>query len=520
MPTVEVGTFQPPQFSVIDYIVVAVYMAGMLACGWRIGSRVKSTRAYFIAEGKMGAVVVGLSLLGAYLSAYTMMGFSGNTFRDTYFNPNLKQVWNLLYTVQLPFLLVTAVVMTRVVLPRYRAAGVISVYQFLERRIHVSSRMLATASFLALAVGRMGLTTYLPALALHTVAGWDLTWTIVAIGGVVTVYTMIGGIEAVIWTDVIQVVILTAGALVSLGYVIALSAGGTGVSGLIQVAAEHGKFRMFDWNLDWKAPVTAWFILETLFQTVRIYGTQQDMTQRYMATGSTKEANKSVWISILGYIPLAYLFYFTGIALFVYYVRVHDPNILALARDENWDAVYPYFVVSVLPAGLAGLVVSAILAAAMSTVSALLNSASTVCVEDFYRRFARTERSDASSLTVAKALTVVIGVLGTITALGLMGNKDAAKTWNIIMAYCTNGVLALMAAAFLPIRIRAVPAVGGFLVGGLVLYWLRGTAANFLLYAVVGNTAAFVAILLLNAIAAVVAPLPRAEEPGDSDNAG
>jgi len=224
------------------------------------------------------------------------------------------------------------------------------------------------------------------------------------------------------------------------------------------------------------------------------------MTQRYMATGSTAQANKSVWIAILGYIPLGFLFFFLGTALFVFYTRNPDPGITALANyagGAKWDAVYPYFVVTQFPVGVAGLVIAAICAASMSSVDSLMNSSSTVCIEDFYKRFGKKERSERHYLNVARALTLVWGAAAIGAALLCMKVDSVQVAWNKIMAFSTNGVLALMALAFLPIRIRAWAAIGGFVIGGIVLYIARGTSVNFLLYAVIGNVACFVAAIVL-----------------------
>ncbi|NUQ01865.1 MAG: hypothetical protein HUU35_18630 [Armatimonadetes bacterium] len=129
----------PPQFGVVNYAALVIYFAAMLGVGWWAGRRVKSSSGYFVAEGKMGAVLVGLSLLGTYLSAMTMMGLPGKSF-----GPD-----DLTYTIQLPFLLLTAYVITRFVLPRYRAAGVLSVYEYLERRIDISAALALQGFLLA-----------------------------------------------------------------------------------------------------------------------------------------------------------------------------------------------------------------------------------------------------------------------------------------------------------------------------------------------------------------------------------
>jgi len=433
-----------------------------------------------------------MSLLGTYLSAMTMMGLPGKSFSAE------DMTWSL----QLPFLLVTAYIITRWVLPRYREAGVISVYEYLEQRIDVSARLLASASFVALSVARMGLSVYMPALAISQVTDIPLTTSIWAMGLVMTAYTVFGGIEAVIWTDAAQVVVFAVAAVYSIIAIFFKVPFGE----FLATAEQYHKFRMWSPGFDWTKACSVWLIVETIFSTIRIYGTQQDMTQRYMTTDSTRNANRSVWISILGYIPLGYLFYFMGVALFVFYQQHPEA---ALPHDAKgnvvYDAVYPYFVTTQLPPGLAGLVVAGIFAAAMSTVSSLMNSASTVCVVDFYQRLRRGDPHDASALRLAKWLTLVWGVATVVMALQMQGMKSALDTWIMIMAVTTNGVLGLMAMAFLPFKVRRWPAILGFLASNAAVFGLKYLPAHpphGLVLTVIASPTCFIVGLLANAVAA------------------
>jgi SSS family transporter len=465
----------------LNALVVAAYLVGILGIGYWASRRVRSSRGYFIADGKMNFVVVGLSILGTYLSALTMMGLPAMSFGS--------HQWT--WTVQLPFLLVTAFVITRFVLPRYRDAGVISVYEYLEQRIHVSSRCLASLSFVLFSVARMGLVLYLPALALHAVTGVDLPATILVMGVVITVYTVLGGIEAVVWTDAVQVVIFTVGALLTVVFIFLK----LGDADFMAIATANHKFRVVVPGLDCTKIVTVWLVLQTIFETIRIYGTQQDITQRYATTPSTRKANLSVWVAILGYIPLGYLFYFIGTALFVFYYVTPDP---AISKLKN-DAVYAHFIVTQLPPGVAGLLLAGVIAAAMSSIDSLMNSASTVCIEDFYKRFSKTSRPDAHYLLVARMLTVLWGALAIGMAFLFIGIRYAQWAWTKVMAISTNGVLGLMALAFLPFRVNRWAAVAGFVACYASLAAMAFlTRVNALLWPVVGNLVCFFVALLVH----------------------
>ena len=311
-------------FGTANYAVLLLYLAGMLGIGWVCSRRVTDSRSYFLANGQMNYIVVGVSILGTYLSALTMLALPAMSYGE--------HDWT--FMVQLPFLVVTGAVVVNFILPRYRDAGVISVYEFLEKRIHVSARLVGSISFIIMSVARMSIILYLTALALHTATGLPLVGTIVVMGAIIIVYTWLGGIEAVIYTDAIQVVIFVFGAILTLFFIL----NRVPFDAFIAIAAENHKLRMFVTDFDPTKIVTLWLILETIFQTIRIYGTQQDIAQRFMTTKSTKEANDSVWIATLGYIPLGLLFYFIGTALFVFY-KVYP----TLHLPAKYDQIYPFF---------------------------------------------------------------------------------------------------------------------------------------------------------------------------------
>lgn len=498
-------------FGLLNYLAVGAYFVAMIVVGLWAGRRANTTANYFTGGGQMHPVVVGLSLLATYLSALTMMALPGAAFGAA----------NLTFTIQLPFLLLTAVVITRFVLPKYRDAGVISVYQYLEQQIDVSARLLCSLSFVLFSIARMGLVLYLPALAIATVTDLSLNTSILVMGVVVVIYTVIGGFEAVIWTDAAMVLVFVAAAVGSLGIILVREG-----SAFMTVAQEHGKLQVLVPGADLTKVTSLWLVLETIFSTIRIYGTQQDMTQRFVATGSTAKASRSIWISILGYIPLGYLFYFMGTALFVWYTLHPDPGLQALVDLKKNDAIYPYFVITQLPQGVSGLVVAGIFAAAMSSISSLMNSSSTVCVEDFVKRFSTRERTDAQYLRIAKGLTLFWGIASIVMALMLQGTSSALVVWLKIMGIATNGVLGMMLLAFLPWRIHHVPAALGFGASYVVLlymmFWPGEQKLVYLLWTVIGNLSCFVIALLAQLPygfrrkdAEVDSPAEAASEPPD-----
>ncbi|HAZ63271.1 MAG TPA: hypothetical protein DCZ72_06645 [Armatimonadetes bacterium] len=489
-------------FTPVDWVVLVVYLLAMVAIGLHFQRKVTSARSFFVADEKVNQWLVGLSLLGTYLSAVTMLGLPFLAF-----GPD-----NWLWAIQPPFLIITALVITKYVLPAYREAGVLSVYEYLEQKIHVSSRYLAALTFVTLGVGRMGLGLYLPAKAFSIITGFDLLTVIIVMGVVVTLYTVLGGIEAVIWIDSIQVIVFTGAALLSLG----LAIGVVGAD-LFPIALQNNKFDMWEGGMELAKLTSIWLILQTVFETIRIYGTQQDMTQRYVTAGSTAEANRSVWISIIGYIPLAFLFYFLGTVLFVYYTVHPDPNM------PNNDTLYPYFVATRLPVGLVGLVMAGIFAAAMSTISSLMNSVTTVCITDFWQRLLGRTLPAARELLAVRGLALFWGVIHIILAWWFaQSGEDVVRLWNRLMGIAANGVLGLMALAFLRRRLRPAAPVIGF-VAAYVCLWImtrNEQHIHFLLRPVVCNLVCFIVGVLVDAVWPVNPDFPPAwEEQADEDQA-
>ena len=469
-------------FGTTNYLVLFAYLGGMLFIGYLTGRKIKDARGFFIADGRMNYVVVGLSILGTYLSALTMMGLPGMSYG--------AHDWT--YMAQLPCLVLTAMVITGLVLPVYRKAGIVSIYEFLEQRIDVSARTAASVCFILFSIGRMGLVLYLPALAFSTVTGAPLSLTIAAMAVIITIYTVMGGIEAVIYTDAIQVVIFVLGAILTLGFIF----NSLGASNFVAIAAEHDKFRVIIPEFDVTKITTLWLVLETIFQTIRIYGTQQDIAQRYLTTESTEKANRSVWIAILGYIPLGFIFFFIGTALFAFYKANPDAN-LPISKA---DPIYPHFIINHLPVGIAGLVIAAIFAAAMSSIDSLMNSSSTVCIEDFYKRFSRKRLSEVEYLKKARRLTVLWGALGMVMALMFMEVQYAQIVWGKVMGIATNGILGLMALAFLRFRVNKWAAMTGFVTSYAALFMMMAGGINFLLWPVIGNLLCFFVALAVHPI--------------------
>ena len=307
-------------------------------------------------------------------------------------------------------------------IPYYRQKKLNTPYEYLEIRFSSIIRLLGSCCFILYQIGRIGVILFLPSIALNLVTGVDIFLCIALMGGVSLIYTLMGGIEAVIWTDVVQVFVLMGG--VSLSLILIIIDIENGFSGIIEQAKIYGKFNAFDLTLSLKEP-TVWVMLfGGFFINLTTYGTDHTMVQRYLVTPTQKEAQKSLWIGALLTIPATFIFFFMGTALFVFY----QVNPSALNNDFiNNDAIFPWYIVSQLPTGVSGILIAAIFAAAMSSLSSSMNSGAASFSADVYDRYGFVWNKDP--LKMARWTTLCIGMMGILFAL-FMATADIKSLWD------------------------------------------------------------------------------------------
>ena len=406
------------------------------------------------------------------LSAITYMAIPAKSFAT-----------NWTYYPMLITILLVSFPVIKYYLPYFRKLQVASAYEYLERRFNTATRLLASGIFIIFMIARMALVLYLPSLALSAVTGIDISLCIILMGIVTIVYCTMGGVEAVIWGDVIQGIILVGGAIFSMVYLIANTKGGFG--GFIDIAVANDKFRLFNWSFDWRSATFWVVILGGIANNLISYTSDQTVIQRYMTTKNEKSAAKGILLNGVMSAFVSVVFYAIGTGLYTFFKT--NPSELDITMQKA-DAIFPYFMMSQMPVGLAGLLIAAIFAATMSTISSNINSVSTAFSVDFYQRF-RPQVKDSSLLRVARVTCIVSGVIGVAIALLMV-------TWNIlslfdyfnmILGLLTSGLGGLfMMGVFFP-RIRGGAALTGFLTGVLVVLAISlYTNIHFLLYGAIG----------------------------------
>ena len=479
------------QLRTADLIVLLVYMAGVFALGCWFTRKSGKPQEFMAAGRSMPGWAVGMSIFGTYVSS---IGFLGNTGKAYGGN------WNSwVFGLSLP---IAAIIAVRYFIPLYRSGDEISAYYHLEKRFGPWARTYALACYLLAQLARIGTILYLVALALAPLTGWDIKVIILVTGALVTIYTLLGGIEAVIWTDVAQSIVLIAGAILCAGILLADMPEGPGQ--LLSIAEANDKFSLGSFSMSpesFKLPEpTFWIVLVYgVFINIQNFGIDQSFVQRYITAKSDRDAKFSVWMATIMFPIVSALFFFIGTGLFSLYqtdsemlnevrtqvaetlltqagVELTDQAIAdkaaTLSAAQIGDKVLPHFIVHKLPLGLAGLLIAAIFAAAMSSMDTSLNSSATLYLCDIHKRYIHPNASDKEAMLVLHTATLVIGVIGTITALAMLRVESALDAWWSLQGMFTGGMLGLFLLGMISKRATNAHAAVAVVLGVLLITWL------------------------------------------------
>lgn len=402
----------------LDWVIIVIYLSFSAGIGlyFYLRERKQSNEDFFLGGRSIPWWAAGISLYATGTSAISFIAIPAKSFATN---------WQLLAQ-NFIGLLSTAFVAALIV-PLIRGLNVMSVYHYLEMRFHPAIRTLASALNIIIQLGgRMSVVLFLPALALAAVTGVSVLWSIMLMGLVTIAYTLLGGMRAVIWTDVLQVFVMLGGALFAIGYVVWNIEGG--IPEFLKAASADGKMHTFEWAFDLKQP-TVWGFIFFALVDVLTYPKDQVMMQRVLATKDPKAAGWSAWTLAAIVVPGSLTFFAIGTALYVFYQQ-HPERMNPLLPI---DATFPHFIAAELPVGVTGLIIAGIFAASMSTLSSCMNSVATLVSVDFYERFAR-QPTQAKSVRLAEWVTVIAGLIGVGTAI-LLAKVDIKsaldKSWEL-----------------------------------------------------------------------------------------
>jgi solute carrier family 5 (sodium-coupled monocarboxylate transporter), member 8/12 len=473
-------------FGLTNYLVLAGYMAAVVLLGLSFTRKQSSLAGYFLAERSAPWWAVGISILACDFSAISYLG-----------GPSWTYYQDLRYPMSTFLYPIIAVIVAILFIPFLARLRVFTIYEYLEHRFGLDSRLFASAVFLMQRASHMAIAIYAISLALQQIAGWSVWVCVFLVGGLTTIYTVFGGMKAVLWTDVMQFFVLIGGLVVMAGVVLYSFGGNT--AEIWRIAAESGHTKMLSAQIDFLHPdfwkeMTIWgIVIGLLVYQVGAYGSDQVLVQRYLAAGSGKMMMRSLVFCGCLTVPVMTVLYLLGLGFFAFYHAPENADLLAslnglVDRTKDPNMVLPHFVRNVLPPGLAGLVFAGLFAATMSVFSSGLNSLSTATCMDFIIRL-RQLRSKPEVLTLngARWITFVWGIVVTLAAVGVyfahMGSLLEAAA--AIIGFFSGPLLGMFLLGIFTTRVDSLSAILGAILGFIsaLLLWNH---VSFIWYSVTG----------------------------------
>lgn len=544
---------------ILDWLVLIVSLVGIVGYGLYKARGSNTMQSYLLAGKTMRWWVIGLSIMATQASAITFIGTTGQGYADG------------IRFVQFYFgLPIAMVIIAAIAVPFFHRSGVYTAYQYLEQRFDPKTRTLASIVFLIQRGLGVGLALYAPAVVLSVILGWPESDTVWAMGVLVVLYTVIGGIKAVMWTDAQQMMVMLAGILVAFAAaVIGLPSEVSFADGLY-LSGVSGKLRAVDLSFDWQNRYNIWSgIIGGTFLALAYFGTDQSQVQRYLTGRSIVHMRFSLLFNSVVKVPLQFVILLTGAMVFSFFLFEQPPllfndvdrqrieesanpaftaveqryneafaerreaarglietrtaaaqqrfreadqtlqetrrDAIALVEEQKGETyndtnyIFLTFVMQHLPVGIVGLIIAAVFAAAMSTISAELNSLATATVVDHYQRYLFKGRQDAHYALVARFATAFWGIYATTFASfgGQLGSLIEAV--NIVGSLFYGSMLGVFVLAFAPWRSNGHGAFAGMLAGLAAVAWTsQNTSISFLWYNLVGCIVAVIAGLLVS----------------------
>lgn len=469
--------------STLDYTIVAIYLVASITLGLRFARGQKNLEDYFVAERGAAWWVAGISIIASDFSAISYIGAPAWTFE--------KDLQYAMGIFLFPFIMLLIVYLFVPFLARLR---MFTVYEYLERRFGLAARTFASGLFLLLRGGHLANAIHAQAIVLGSITQMTPFQAVVLVGSITTLYTVFGGMKAVLWTDVMQFFVLVGG-IVAMVIAVLLPFGGN-VAEVWRIASETGHTRMFNFSLDPTFEITVWgLILGMLVINLSAYGSDQVIVQRYFTTSDRKQMTRAIIFNGLLTVPVVMALYFVGLGFAAYY------TVNPLLRQDLSSAqqVVPHFITHILPTGMAGLVIAGLFAATMGSLAAGFNSLSTASTMDFYLRFRhQKEAPDTNNLKVGRWATLLWGVGCTLAALMVGRLGGVVEIMGKINSFFSGPLIGMFLLGLLTRRANSFGVLAGAVIGTLVAWIISTTSVSWLWYGPVGCIITLVAGYLLS----------------------
>ncbi len=411
----------------IDWFIILAYFAFIVWLGTRFGKKQKDSRRYFLGIKKIPFWAIGISMFATIISSWSFIALPGKAFKN-----------DLQYLMTIALIPVCTVFAVKYLIPIFRDKIQLSAYEYLEKRFGLPARIYGNIAFIVVHFGKMGAILYLLCLAISGMTGWNIFVLIAIVGLSTIIYTYFGGIEGVIWSDVLQGFLLIFGGIISLFYLLFSNPGGAEY--LISQAHEAEKLKLLSFDFEWSAISLIVLLSFGLNYWLQKYSSDQTVIQRYLISASKKEASQALWMSSILIMFVWILFMSIGALLWTYYQT--QPGLLP---DNLWtqpDKVFPYFIGHQLPPGVTGLILAGLLAATMSTLSSDLNSLAAILFDDYYIKL-RKEKTDSQKLFFCRMSVLVSGILAIGLAMWMTQIKSMADAAFNFVSLLGGGVLGL-----------------------------------------------------------------------------
>lgn len=439
----------------VDISILFLYGAALIWMGLYYARKTRTAEQFMVAGRSIPAWAAGLAVMSAYTSSISYIATPGKAYESN---------WHPFIFSLTIFPVAWAV--CRYVVPYYRKAKLISVYEFLEGRLGAWARIYGAVSFLLYMIGRSAVILYLVSVLLNLFVPWDIAVVIVVIGVITIIYTLLGGMEAVIWTDVMQSVVMIMG-IVFCAVILTLKVL-LGPDDLALNIWEANKFSLGSLELSFTSRTVWVMMIYGISENLRNLLSDQNYVQKYSSVGSVQEARRSIWVAMLIYIPLTAIFLYIGTMLY----GLYSPGGYTLPEAvQKADEVFPYFIGTQLPVVLKGMIIAAIVAAAMSTVDSALNCSATVLLLDVHKRYINPGLGEQASVLYLRLATVVWGVLGTAFALLMIPAKSALDIWWQISGVFGGGILGIFLLALMRVQLRQWQGIVAICVSVSIISW-------------------------------------------------
>ncbi len=488
-PVCAVGHFvQHRKFHWLNWAVMAVYFFGLAGLGLGFMRKKKSADDFFKGGGRIPWWAAGISIFAAMTSSISFLAV-----------PALAYMSNWQYAPKCFCIILIPPIVIGCYLPFFRKLNLTCAYEYLERRFNLACRLFASLAFILFMVARVAVVAYLPALAVAAATGADVSMCIVIVCLVTILYCTTGGIEAVIWSDVVQSAVLAGGTLLLLYLLIAGTEGG--LSGVFHIASRAGKLKMIDVGFDFSQPVIWAVLIGGFVECLISYTSDQCVIQRYMTTSDIREAGRSLWLNV-PFLVTGFISFAIGTALFTFYWS--QPERLPVTMPKA-DSVLPLFMANDLPAGSAGIILAGLFAATITSLAANINSSATALTSDWFVRL-RHGAGDRAQVLFAQACTVAVGLAGMAGAL-VLANADIRSVYDQFLTFIgilTSGLACLFMLGIFTRRVGAAAALTGLVANYAVCIGLERAhlawKPHLLLYGAIGMVTCLVTALAVSAV--------------------